>query len=45
MLKKTAKSNNMVQLLSISVDPEHDSAASLKKYADKYEAEHDIWYF
>lgn len=45
MLKKTAKSANMVQLLSFTVDPERDTVPKLKEYADKYEAEHSLWYF
>jgi len=33
-----------VQFLSFSVDPERDSAAVLKKYADKYGINHDVWW-
>jgi protein SCO1 len=35
---------NFVQLLSFSVDPERDSASVLKKYADKYNVNHDVWW-
>jgi protein SCO1/2 len=33
-----------VQLLSFSVDPERDSVPVLKKYADRYNVNHDIWW-
>lgn len=33
-----------VQLLSFSVDPERDSAVQLKKYADRYGVNHDVWW-
>jgi protein SCO1/2 len=33
-----------VQFLSFSVDPERDSAAQLKKYADRYGVNHDVWW-
>jgi protein SCO1/2 len=33
-----------VQLLSFSVDPERDSAVQLKKYADKFGVNHDVWW-
>jgi protein SCO1 len=35
---------NFVQLLSFSVDPERDSVPVLKKYADKYNVNHDVWW-
>jgi|NOAtaT_6_FD_contig_61_1951495_length_3198_multi_4_in_0_out_0_3 protein SCO1/2 len=34
-----------VKLLSISVDPEHDSVPVLRDYADRYEAVDHKWYF
>ncbi len=34
-----------VQFLSISVDPEHDTVAALRAYADRYNADHDRWWF
>lgn len=36
--------SNLVQFLSFSVDPVRDSVPVLKKYADKYGVNHDIWY-
>jgi protein SCO1/2 len=33
-----------VQFLSFSVDPERDSVPVLKKYADKYGVNHDVWW-
>jgi protein SCO1 len=33
-----------VHFLSLSVDPERDSAVVLKKYADKYSVNHDTWW-
>jgi len=33
-----------VQFLSFTVDPERDSATALKKYADKYNVNHDTWW-
>lgn len=41
-LKGTGKS---IQLLSISVDPEHDTPAVLKAYAKTFGARHDTWNF
>jgi protein SCO1/2 len=34
----------IVHFLSFTVDPERDSAATLKKYADRYAINHDIWW-
>jgi len=36
---------SFVQFLSFTVDPERDSSAALKKYADKYGANPDMWWF
>lgn len=33
-----------VQFLSFTVDPERDSAAALKKYADRFGVNHDTWW-
>lgn len=33
-----------VQFLSLTVDPEHDSVAALKKYADRYGVDSDVWW-
>lgn len=35
---------SFVQFISFSVDPERDSAAALKKYADKYGVNPDLWW-
>jgi protein SCO1/2 len=35
---------SFVQFLSLTVDPQHDSVAQLKKYADKYGVNSDIWW-
>ena len=37
--------SNYVRFISFSVDPERDSAAALKKYADKFGVNHDTWWF
>ena len=39
------KNDNIVQFISISVDPERDSVPRLRAFADKYEANHDSWWF
>lgn len=39
------KNPDIVQFLSISVDAEYDSVPQLRKFADKYEANHDSWWF
>ena len=33
-----------VQFLSFSVDPERDDPEHLKKYADRYGVNHDVWW-
>lgn len=33
-----------VQFVSITVDPKNDSAVALKKYADKFGVNHDVWW-
>ncbi|HEY8397257.1 MAG TPA: SCO family protein [Flavihumibacter sp.] len=35
---------SFVQFLSFSVDPVRDSATQLKKYADRYGVNHDVWW-
>lgn len=35
---------SFVQFLSFSVDPERDSVTQLKKYADRYGVNHDVWW-
>ena len=39
------KNDSIVQFISVSVDPEHDSVAQLRKFADRYNANHDTWWF
>ena len=39
------KNPDIVQFISISVDPEHDSVPNLRKFADKFGANHDTWWF
>lgn len=39
------KNDTIVQFISISVDPEHDSVPNLRKFADRYNANHDTWWF
>lgn len=35
---------DFVQFLSFTVDPERDSVTALKKYADRYNVNHDTWW-
>lgn len=37
--------NKKVQIVSITVDPEHDSVPQLKSYANAHGAKHDQWHF
>lgn len=39
------KNDSIVQFISISVDPEHDSVPQLRKFADRHNANHDSWWF
>jgi protein SCO1/2 len=39
------KNPEIVQFLSISVDPEHDSVSQLRSFADKFDINHDNWWF
>ncbi len=39
------KNDSIVQFISISVDPEHDSIPQLRKFADYHNANHDSWWF
>ncbi len=36
--------SSIVNFLSFSIDPERDSVAALKKYADRYKVNHDNWW-
>jgi protein SCO1/2 len=38
------KNADIVQFISISVDPEYDSVAQLRKYADRFNVNHDSWW-
>jgi len=38
------KNDSIVQFISISVDPEHDSVPQLRKFADRYNINHDTWW-
>lgn len=45
-LQDSYKMNDtIVQFLSISIDPERDSVPRLRAFADKYNANHDSWWF
>lgn len=39
------KNPDLVQFISISVDPQRDSVPALRAYADRYNADHDRWWF
>jgi protein SCO1/2 len=39
------KNPDIVQFISISVDPEHDSVQNLRKFADRFNVNHDSWWF
>ncbi len=39
------KNDTIVQFISISVDPETDSVPRLRRFADRYNANHDSWWF
>ena len=39
------KNDSIVQFISISIDPEHDSVPQLRKFADRYNVNHDSWWF
>lgn len=41
--RKTIDSS-IVKFLSFSIDPERDSVAALRKYADKFKIDHDNWW-
>jgi protein SCO1/2 len=40
-----AAADTGLKILSFTVDPEHDSVARLKAYADHYGADPDVWWF
>lgn len=39
------KNDKIVQFISVSIDPERDSVPRLRAYADRYNANHDSWWF
>jgi protein SCO1/2 len=39
------KNDSIVQFISISIDPQHDSVPQLRAFADRYNANHDSWWF
>ena len=39
------KNDSIVHFISVSIDPEHDSVPQLRKFADRYNANHDTWWF
>lgn len=39
------KNDSIVQFISISVDPQHDSVSQLRKFADHFNVNHDTWWF
>lgn len=39
------KNDSIVQFISISVDPEHDSVPQLRRFADRFNVNHDTWWF
>jgi protein SCO1/2 len=41
----TNSKDSIVQFISISIDPEHDSVTQLRKFADKFTFNHDSWWF
>jgi protein SCO1 len=38
------KNDSIVQFISISIDPLHDSVPQLRKFADRYNINHDTWW-
>ncbi len=43
--RKEASLDTVLQLISITVDPEHDSVSVLRTYADAHGVNHDRWWF
>ena len=38
------QNDSIVQFISISIDPEHDSVQQLRKFADRFNINHDTWW-
>lgn len=41
----TNNNDSIVQFISISIDPKHDSVPQLRKFANRYTSNHDSWWF
>lgn len=39
------KNDGIVQFVSVSIDPEHDSTKQLRAFADRFKVNHDTWDF
>jgi protein SCO1 len=39
------KNDSIVQFISVTVDPTHDSVPQLRKFAERYNVNHDTWWF
>jgi protein SCO1/2 len=39
------QNDSIVQFISVSVDPAHDSVPQLRRFADRFSANHDTWWF
>ena len=37
--------DSIVQFISVSIDPEHDSVTQLRKFANRYTSNHENWWF
>ena len=37
--------DSIVQFISVSIDPEHDSVPQLRKFANRYTSNHENWWF
>lgn len=37
--------DSIVQFISVSIDPEHDSVPQLRQFANRYTSNHDSWWF
>jgi protein SCO1 len=41
----TKSNDSIVQFISVSIDPVHDSVQQLRKFANRYTSNHDSWWF
>jgi protein SCO1/2 len=37
--------DSIVQFISVSIDPQHDSVTQLRTFANRYTSNHDSWWF